>query len=97
MKLGFSWAALLFGTVWAYSEHLVAHGGRLAAVDGIVGLMVIYGDKAGHPTITAGGLVLFIAKNFYCAAFGHRWLRGSLLQQGYRAVNQEPDSQVSYV
>ncbi|MGA4047916.1 hypothetical protein ACI2VF_15040 [Ralstonia nicotianae] len=97
VKVGFCWSALLFGTLWAYSERLIAYGGRLVAVDGFVGLMVIYGDKAGHPSAVVGALFLFIAKNFYCAVCGHRWLRSSLLQQGYRALNQKPDSQVSYV
>lgn len=97
MKEGFYWAALLFGTLWAYSKRLIVYGGRLTAVDGFVGLIAIYGEETGHRSVIVGDVFLFIAKNFYCAVCGHRWLRSSLVQPGYRALNQEPDSPVSYV
>lgn len=97
VKAGFSWTALWFGTLWAYSEGLIAHGGRLVAVDAIAGLIVAYGKHAGHPSAVGVALLLFIAKNFYCAVRGQYWLRSLLLQQGYRALNQKPDSQATHV
>lgn len=97
VKVGFYWTALLFGTFWAYSEGLIAHGGRLVAVDAIAGLMCIYGEYAGCPSAVGGALLLFITKNLYCAVRGQYWLRSSLLQQGYRVLNQKPASQVAHV
>ena len=97
VKAGFYWPALLFGTAWAYSEGLIAHGGRLVATDAMAALIALYGDQTGHPSAIGGALLLFIAKNFYCAIRGSHWVRRSLLQQGYRALIQRPGSQVSVV
>lgn len=85
---GFCWAALLFGSIWAYSEGLIVHGGRLAAADGAVGLLYLYGEQTGHPSAAGGALLLFLAKNVYCAVRGRFWLQCLLLSQGYRVVSQ---------
>ena len=86
VKKGFYWTAFLFGTLWAYSEGLTVIGGRLAAVDAMVGLTVLYGSQTGHPLVAVGALLSFIGKNVYCAIRGQFWLRSLLIQQGYRAL-----------
>ncbi|MGA4240006.1 hypothetical protein [Ralstonia pseudosolanacearum] len=85
---GFCWAALLFGTIWAYSEGLIVQGGRLVSVDGVAGLLLLYGVQSSQSSPIGGALLLFLAKNFYCAIRGRRWLRSLLFSQGYREVIQ---------
>lgn len=82
VKLGFNWSALLFGTIWAYSEGLVVQGGRLAAVDAASGLLC----SSGRPALLIAALILFVAKNIYSARHGSTWICQRLLNQGYRAL-----------
>jgi hypothetical protein len=81
VKLGFNWSALIFGTIWAYSEGLIVQGGRMAAVDSAAGLLCF----SGRPPFLTAALILFVAKNVYCACHGGAWLRQLLRDQGYRA------------
>ncbi|AZU59633.1 hypothetical protein DOT66_25220 [Ralstonia pseudosolanacearum] len=92
IKLGFCWVALFFGTFWAYSEGLIAHGGRLTAVDGVAGLLCLYGEQCGHPSAFGIALLLVIAKNIYCALRGQYWLQNLLIDQGYRVIRVNPDN-----
>ncbi|MDF3080953.1 hypothetical protein KPB01_08280 [Burkholderia sola] len=82
VKLGFNWSALIFGTIWAYSEGLVVQGGRMTAVDAASGLLC----SSGRPALLIAALVLFVAKNVYSARHGSAWIRQRLLNQGYRAL-----------
>ncbi|AZQ52772.1 hypothetical protein D5R55_09120 [Burkholderia cenocepacia] len=82
VKLGFNWSALIFGTIWAYSEGLVVQGGRMAAVDAASGLLC----ASGRPALLIAALILFVAKNVYSARHGSAWVRQRLLNQGYRAL-----------
>lgn len=81
VKLGFIWSTLVFGTIWAYSEGLIVQGGRMAAADAAAGLLCF----SGRPTFLTTALILFGAKNVYCACRGGAWVRQRLLDQGYRA------------
>lgn len=82
VKNGFNGSALIFGTLWAYSEGLISQGGRLAAVDAAVGLLFC----CRHPAFPVAGALLFAAKNVYCARRGGVWLRAKLCAKGYRAL-----------
>ncbi|MCE4063419.1 hypothetical protein LXM60_24760 [Pandoraea sputorum] len=82
VKTGFNWAALLFGSLWAYAEGLVRRGGRLIAVDCAAGLLW----SLGHPTAMLAGSGLFLAKNIVVARSGGAWLQQHLVDQGYRTA-----------
>ncbi|WP_254601547.1 hypothetical protein [Burkholderia lata] len=82
MKLGFNWSALIFGTIWAYSEGLVVQGGRMAAVDAASGLLC----SSGRLALLIAALILFVAKNIYSARHGSAWIYRRFLNQGYRAL-----------
>ncbi|MCA8024511.1 hypothetical protein [Burkholderia cepacia] len=82
VKLGFNWSALIFGTIWAYSEGLVVQGGRMAAVDAASGLLCSF----DRPALLITALILFVAKNIYSARHGSAWVCQRLLNQGYRAL-----------
>ncbi|WP_230938968.1 hypothetical protein [Burkholderia vietnamiensis] len=82
VKLGFNWSALIFGTIWAYSEGLVVQGGRMAAVDAASGLL----SSSERPALLIAALMLFVAKNIYSARNGGVWVCQRLLNQGYRAL-----------
>lgn len=77
VALGFNLSALIFGTLWAYSEGLTTHGARMVAVDAGASLLA----SIDYPI---GALALVLVKNFYCAKRGGEWLRRRLTAQGYR-------------
>ncbi|KUZ74722.1 hypothetical protein WI36_14825 [Burkholderia ubonensis] len=79
---GFNWGALIFGTMWAYSEGLIAQGGRLIAIDAAVSLL----GTRGHAALLIPALLLLVAKNGYCACKGNNWVYRDLQRQGYRAI-----------
>ena len=53
----------------------------MAAADAAAGLLCF----SGRPTFLTTALILFGAKNVYCACRGGAWVRQRLLDQGYRA------------
>ncbi|WP_157447933.1 hypothetical protein [Paraburkholderia ginsengiterrae] len=82
VKRGFNWSALIFGTLWAYSEGLVIQGGRMAAADAAAGLLGCF----DHPAFLTAALLLFVTKNVCCARHGSGWVYRQLHGQGYRSV-----------
>ncbi|MGN6652432.1 MAG: hypothetical protein ACTHL0_20585 [Trinickia sp.] len=82
VKLGFNWSALIFSTMWAYSEGLIVQGGRMAAADAAAGLLCF----GGRPVFLMAALILFVAKNVHCASRGSAWVRQRLQDQGYRVL-----------
>lgn len=83
VKPGFNWAALFFGSLWAFSEGLVRHGGRLVAVDCFAGFLW----SVGYPATMLAGSAVFIAKNVVVARSGGAWLQQHLAAQGYRTIS----------
>ncbi len=82
VKGGFNWWALIFSTTWAYSEGLIAQGGRLFAADAVAGLLF----TRGHVAFLIPALLLLTVKSVYCARHGSRWVYRHLCHRGYRAV-----------
>ena len=80
VKLAFNWSALIFSTVWGYSEGLIVEAGRMVVADAATGLLVFW----HRPVLTVAALILLAAKNVYCARHGGAWLLRRLQDQGYR-------------
>ncbi|AJW43763.1 hypothetical protein [Ralstonia mannitolilytica] len=85
VRTGFHWSALVFGTLWAFSEGLIAQGGRLAGVDAIAALLVTL-DRNATPEVTVAATGLFFVKNVYCGIRASDWLEDALRQAGYRRI-----------
>ncbi len=54
----------------------------MAAVDAASGLLCSF----GRPALLIAALILFVAKNIYCARHGSAWVCQRLLNLGYRVL-----------
>ncbi|KVN08119.1 hypothetical protein WT09_30265 [Burkholderia stagnalis] len=82
VNCGFNWWALIFSTMWAYSEGLIVQGGRLFAADAVAGLLL----TRDHVAFVILALLLLTVKSVYCARHRNRWVYQHLHHQGYRTV-----------
>ncbi|MHA6846546.1 hypothetical protein [Ralstonia syzygii] len=87
VRAGFGWSAFLFGTLWAYSEGLVAHAGRLAAIDAVTALLLTLDAGLKLPWLVCIAVALFVAKNIYCGLRANHWLSCALARRGYRPLS----------
>ena len=87
VRVGFSWPAFFFGSLWA----IVKHAWGLFAFLLLVDAALWFGSGYAAQSRSAFLLLLFLAANLAYAivrgVYGNRWLVGSLRSRGFVQVS----------
>jgi hypothetical protein len=89
VSLGFSWAALLLGPIWAIAKRLWLVLALLIVTAMPLYLVHLYAEEKRSITLTAVDLVLCLVYAYICGRYGNSWWRWTLERRGFHLVREE--------
>ena len=92
VPLGFSWAALLLGPLWAMAKRLWFVSALLVLVAIPIVVIDLYSEAEQSIPLMGLASVLGIAYMLVCGKFASSWWRWTLERRGYQLVREDRES-----
>ena len=83
VKLGFSWPAFFFGSLWALARRVYPVFFAMLAIDGVLWFVTGYAAAQRAVGLTLLGLLGTLTYAVVRGRYGNRWVRSSLESRAY--------------
>ena len=84
VKLGFSWPAFFFGSMWAMANRMwFPYLLFLLPLDAILWFVTGYAEGQNNPSLALIGLLATLVYAYFRGRLGNGWLAKSLISRGY--------------